>query len=403
MAGPLSGIVVIEAANWLAAPSAGALMADLGADVVKVEPPGGDPFRFYDQRASGYDHDFALNYAFELDNRGKRSITVDLAREGGPGLVRRLCERADVFLTNLTQPRRERYGLTDEALRAVCPSIIYASLTGYGTRGPDSERAGFDYSAFWARSGVMAALQQPPGAPPPLNRPGQGDHMTSLNLLAAVLAALRLRDQSGEGQYVEVTLQGSGMWSIGTDFSAALVAGQAAPRHDREAPANPIWNSYQTRDGRWIVLVMLQPDRYWDQFCSAIGRPDLALDGRGAAERFAEQGRELAETITDTFAEHDLAYWSRRLDEHGVIWAPAAELPEVIADPQVRELGWIRDVEHREAGTYQTLGTPFHIRSAELGPRGPAPAIGQHTFEVLREFGIADDERARLAERGVFG
>ena len=403
MAGPLSGIVVIEAANWLAAPSAGALMADLGADVVKVEPPGGDPFRFYDQRASGYDHDFALNYAFELDNRGKRSITVDLTREGGPGLVRRLCERADVFLTNLTQPRRERYGLTDEALRAERPSIIYASLTGYGTRGPDSERAGFDYSAFWARSGVMAALQQPPGAPPPLNRPGQGDHMTSLNLLAAVLAALRLRDQSGEGQYVEVTLQGSGMWSIGTDFSAALVAGQAAPRHDREAPPNPIWNSYQTKDGRWIVLVMLQPDRYWDQFCSAIGRPELALDGRSAAERFAEQGRELAATISDTFAEHDLAYWSRRLDEHGVIWAPAAELPEVIADPQVRELGWIRDVEHREAGTYQTLGTPFHIRSAELGPRGPAPAIGQHTLEVLREFGIADDERARLAELGVFG
>ena len=321
MAGPLSGIVVIEAANWLAAPSAGALMADLGADVVKVEPPGGDPFRFYDQRASGYDHDFALNYAFELDNRGKRSITVDLAREGGPGLVRRLCERADVFLTNLTQPRRERYGLTDEALRAVCPSIIYASLTGYGTRGPDSERAGFDYSAFWARSGVMAALQQPPGAPPPLNRPGQGDHMASLNLLAAVLAALRLRDQSGEGQYVEVTLHGSGMWSIGTDLSAALVAGQAAPRHDREAPANPIWNSYQTRDGRWIVLVMLQPDRYWDQFCSAIGRPELALDGRSAAERFAEQGRELADDDRGTRS---------RVHEHGVIWAPAAELPEVI-------------------------------------------------------------------------
>ena len=334
---------------------------------------------------------------------GKRSITVDLAKEGGPGLVRRLCERADVFLTNLTQPRRERYGLTDEALRAVCPSIIYASLTGYGTRGPDSERAGFDYSAFWARAGVMAALQQPPGAPPPLNRAGQGDHMTSLNLLAAVLAALRLRDQSGEGQYVEVTLQGSGMWSIGTDFSAALVAGQAAPRHDREAPPNPIWNSYQTRDGRWIVLVMLQPDRYWDQFCSAIGRPELALDGRGAAERFAEEGRELAATISDTFAEHDLAYWSGRLDEHGVIWAPAAELPEVIADPQVREYEWIRDVEHPEAGAYQTLATPFQIRSAELGPRGPAPAIGQHTLEVLSEFGIADDERTRLAERGVFG
>ena len=170
MAGPLSGIVVIEAANWLAAPSAGALMADLGADVVKVEPPGGDPFRFYDQRASGYDHDFALNYAFELDNRGKRSITVDLAREGGPGLVRRLCERADVFLTNLTQPRRERYGLTEEALRAVRPAIIYASLTGYGTRRSGLRACGLRLlrvlGSLRGDGGAAAAAGRAPAAQP---------------------------------------------------------------------------------------------------------------------------------------------------------------------------------------------------------------------------------------------
>ena len=402
MAAPLDGIRVIEVANWLAAPSAAALMADLGADVVKVEPPGGDVFRDYDLRASGYDHDFALNYAFELDNRGKRSVTVDLTKPEGPDVVRRLCERADVFLTNLTQPRRERFGLAEESVRGVNRAIVYASLTGYGTRGPDAERAGFDYSAFWARSGVMAAVQQPQTAPPPLNRPGQGDHTTSLNLLAAVLAALRLRDQTGEGQYVEVTLQATGMWTIATDLAAALVSGLEAPRHDRVAPASPLWNSYQTGDGRWIVLVMLQPDLYWPAFCEAIDRPEWA-SGDQPKPVLGERSHHFAAAIAECFAEHDLAYWSRRLDEHGVIWAPAAELPEVIEDPQVREMGWIVEVEHPAGGTYPTLGTPFQIRDAELGPRGPAPEHGAQTSEVLLELGMDEQEVARLAVAGVFG
>ena len=402
MAAPLDGIRVIEVANWLAAPSAAALMADLGADVVKVEPPGGNAFRQYDLRASGYDHEFELNYAFELDNRGKRSVTVDLTRPQGPGLVRRLCAGADVFVTNLTEPRRQRYGLTEASLREVTPSLVYASLTGYGSHGPDAERAGFDYSAFWARSGVMAALQQPESAPPPLNRPGQGDHTTSLNMLAAVLAALRLRDQAGEGQYVEVTLQATGMWTIGTDFAAAAVSGLAAPRHNREAPSNPIWNSYRTRDGRWIVLVMLQPERYWPAVCSALERPEWA-DGASGPHELASRSHELAAAIGECFAQHDLAYWSQRLDAHGVIWAPAAELPEVLADPQVREMGWVVEVEHPEHGPYPTLGTPFQIRSARIGPRGPAPRPGEQTREVLLEAGLEEGELTRLAESGVFG
>ena len=261
MAAPLEGIRVVEVANYLAAPSAGALMADMGADVIKVEPPGGDVYRAFELASLGYDHDFATNYAFELDNRGKRSITVDLEAPGGPALVRRLAAGADVFLTNLIQRRRERFALTIEELQAANPSLIYASFSGYGTEGPDADRAGFDYAAFWARSGLMSLLGDP-GAPPPLCRAGQGDHTTALNLLAAILAALRLRDQSGEGQVVDVTLLGTGLWTIGTDLAAALQAGHQPPRHDRERPPNALWNSYRCADGRWLLLVMLQPDRY---------------------------------------------------------------------------------------------------------------------------------------------
>jgi crotonobetainyl-CoA:carnitine CoA-transferase CaiB-like acyl-CoA transferase len=238
VAAPLQGIRVLEVANWLAAPSAAALMADLGADVIKVEPPGGDVFRGFVLRSLGYDFDFATNYAFELDNRGKRSITVALDQPGGPELVRRLAGEVDVFITNLVQARREKYGLSYEQVAALNERLIYVSFSGYGTRGPDASRPGFDYAAFWARGGIMGLMGEPP-SPPPLCRGGQGDHATALNLLAAVFAALRLRDMTGEGQHVETTLQASGMWTLGSDISAALVARQQPARHVRTAPGNP--------------------------------------------------------------------------------------------------------------------------------------------------------------------
>jgi crotonobetainyl-CoA:carnitine CoA-transferase CaiB-like acyl-CoA transferase len=403
MVAPLDGIKVVEVANWLAAPSAAALMRDMGADVVKVEPLGGDVFRRFDLRAIGYDHDFPLNYAFELDNRGKRSIAIALDQPAGPELVHRLCARADLFITNLTQPRRERYRLTEEAVSAANSRIIYTSLTGYGTQGPDAARAGFDYAAFWARTGIMGTLGEPPSAPP-LCRGGQGDHSTALNVLAAALAALRLRDQTGEGQHVEVTLYGTGIWTIGADFSAALVARQHPKRHDRSAPANPIWNSYRTHDDRWILLVMVQPDPYWPRFCTAIGEPGWAGDDRyDSAAKRTEYTEELTAAISERFAAHPLSYWSRQLDEHGLIWAPVAELPEVVDDPQARELGAFETVEHPKAGAFETLRTPFKIRDADIAARGPAPDVGAHTFEVLKELELDEEEIAELSAKGVIG
>jgi crotonobetainyl-CoA:carnitine CoA-transferase CaiB-like acyl-CoA transferase len=403
MTAPLEGIRVLEVANWLAAPAAAALMADLGADVIKVEPPEGDVFRAFVLASMGYTHEFAGNYAFEVDNRGKRSVTIALDRPGGPALVRRLAEGVDVFLTNLVQPRREKYGLTFEDVRAANPRIVYASFSGYGTRGPDLGRPGFDYAAFWARSGLMGLLGEPP-SPPPLCRGGQGDHTTALNLLAAVLAALRLRDRTAEGQHVEVTLQGTGMWTLAGDLSAALVAREQPTRHVRTQPANPIWNSYQARDGLWILLVMPQPDPYWPRFCAAIDRPEWGSDPRydSLAKRRSESAA-LTAAISARFAELDRAEWARKLDAQGLIWAPVATLPDVIDDPQVREMGWITELEHPTLGRFETLGTPFKLYGADVRPRGPAPSVGEHTFEVLEALGLDDEELARLAQDGVIG
>ncbi len=402
MVAPLDGIRVLEIANWLAAPAATALMADLGAEVIKVEPPGGDVYRGFLLRSLGYDYDFETNYAFELDNRGKKSITVALDKPGGPELVQRLAKDVDIVITNLIQERRERYRLTYDDIRAANPRVIFVSFSGYGTDGPDANRTGFDFAAFWAASGIMGMLAEP-DAPPPLCRGGQGDHTTALNILSATLAALRLRDLTGEGQHVETTLQASGMWTISGDFQAALVSKKDAPRTSRTAPTNPIWNSYQCSDGGWLLLVMPVPfPSYWPRFCQMVNRPDWAAqytDLSGLRAKTAE----LTASLEPIFAEHDRAYWSAKMDEFGLIWAPVAKLSEVINSPQVQHMGWFRDDRPPRVRPLRNRRYPVQDLRQRIGARGPAPTPGQHTFDLLAEFGIEGEEVTDLATAGVFG
>ncbi len=401
---PLDGIRVIEVANWLAAPAAAALMADLGADVIKVEPPGGDAYRATSVKI-GFDVSFATNYSFQLDNRGKRSITVDLEREGGTALVLDLVRSADIFITNLLPERRERYGLTFDAVRAANPRVVYASLTGYGSHGPDAWRPGFDHAAFWAASGIMGLVGEPL-EPPADCRSGQGDHTTSLNLLAATLAALRLRDNTGEAQFVETTLQVSGMWTIAADYASALASGVDPKRASRLAPRHPITNHYRCRDGRWFEFAMPRPfPGYWPRFCQAIGRTDWAEPGSGATtlDELRERNVAWVAELDPIFAGKDLAAWGEIFDAHGLIWAPVAALSEVIASAQVREMGWVTSLEHPTYGRFQTLNTPFVIAGSATGARGPAPELGEHTADVLREAGFSDAAASELAANGVLG
>ena len=404
MAAPLDGIRVLEIANWLAAPSAAALMADLGADVIKVEHPAGDAWRATLMRAQqpGWDPQRDVDAPFELDNRGKRGIVLSLEHAEAVAAVHRLIEQADIFITNLTAPRIARYDLSAERLLELKPDLIYVVLTGYGTRGPDAAMNAFDYSAFWSRSGIMSLIGEPDGPPIPC-RPGQGDHATSLNLLAATLAALRLRDQTGEGQRVEVTLQRTGAWTIGADVSAALITRRQPQRIDRVRPGNPLFNSYETADRRWLMLVMPTPDRYWASACRALEREEWIDDPRYLSlEARAQQTADLTAQIAARIRAHPLAYWRARFNAEGLIWAPVAELPELITDPQMIETEAWATIEGAQ-GTFETLNTPFAIEGAEVGPRGPAPATGEHTYEVLQESGFSADEIAQLAESGALG
>ncbi|MGE0601005.1 MAG: CaiB/BaiF CoA transferase family protein [Dehalococcoidia bacterium] len=404
MAAPLDGIKVLEVANWLAAPAAAALMADLGADVIKIEPPTGDIFRGFILRSIGYDFDFPANYGFEVDNRGKRSVVVDLDKPGGPELVRRLAADCDVFLTNLVQRRRKRYGLAFDDIIAANPRVIYASFSGYGAQGPDEDRPGFDFAAFWAQSGIMSTIGEP-GTPPPMCRGGQGDHTTALNILASVLAALRMRDKTGEGQHVEVTLQGTGMYTIAGDFSAALTSRMDPVRTSRKVPVNPIWNTYRCADDRWILTVMPVPfPSYWPKFCQIIEKPEWADDARwNDLPKLREQTPILVELIDEIMAAKPFAHWAKLFDDYGLIWAPVATMTDMISDPQVREMGWITELEHPTLGRYETLNTPFRLYGSDTGARGPAPGIGDHTFDVLSAAGLSENEMATLAENGVLG
>ncbi|MPZ97999.1 MAG: CoA transferase [Dehalococcoidia bacterium] len=397
---PLEGVRVVEVANFLAAPACAALMSDLGADVVKVEPPDGDVYRGHRTVVEGD----PISYAFAVDNRGKRSITLDLDRPDARDVLFRLCRQADVMVTNLTPNRLKRYGLTYEEVSREAPGIVFALLTGYGPEGADADRPGFDSTAFFARSGIVSLLGDVSG-PPVQSRAGQGDHMAALNLLAGVLAALRLRERTGEAQYVDVSLLRTGVWSIAADIQQALNREQFNfERQDRSTHWLVTRSTYETADGRWLQLTMPLPDRYWSRLAKAIDRPDLADDPRyTSTAAMRAHGPALLPEVEAIFRSHDLEHWRERLDAAGCIWGLIATPFDAAHDPQLRDQGAYERVTHPDGASYEVIAAPFRIHGADVRARSAAPMAGEHTHEVLVEYGFSEHEIADLAAREVFG
>ncbi|GAB4326982.1 MAG: CaiB/BaiF CoA-transferase family protein [Dehalococcoidia bacterium] len=400
MVAPLEGIRVIEIANYVAGPSVGALLRDLGADVIKVEPPGGEAMRtVIPPRPDGTP---SLNFLFELENRGKRSVTIDLTAPGAPDVIHEMLSRSDILLTNLVASRQRRFTLDAASVHARNPHVVHVSVTGYGTDGPEADRPAFDFAAFWARSGIMGLMGHP-GSPPVISRIAQGDHTTGINGLAATLAALRVRDMTGKGQVVDVSLQQTGVYTIATDVARTLVTGKQPPRFDRTRPENPLFNTYETADSDWIMLVHMTPDPYWPKLCAAIDEPELAEDRRYATmDGRRQHGELLFQRIQARFRARPMAHWSQKLDEHGLIWAPMVQVTEVVQDPQLRHVGAFQAVDH-ELGRFETVGTPFRIEGADITVRGPSSPVGADTEAVLRELGIDEARVADLAAAGAFG
>ncbi len=395
MALPLEGIRVVELASYVAAPSGGALLADLGADVIKVEVPWGEIYRHNNPRMAGYDSDFPASAPYQMDNHGKRSLALDLALPQAQDALRKVVDSADVLLTNMLPDRLAKYGLDPDALLEARPELIVARLSGYGPTGPEANAPAFDYSAFWSRTGLMETLHDA-GTPPAFQRPGLGDHSAGLALALGIVAALRTRDSEGHGQVIDVSLQDIGYYVAGNDTSTTLVTGQSPPPHDRSCPRNPLWNHYRCADERWVFLVMIESDRYWATLAEAIGRPELATDER-FENGFARyhNSLELTQLLSEAFGSEPLDHWRQALAQHRLIWAPVLTLAEAVLDEDAIERGTFPEVDHPEYGKFRTIAAPFKMSAYELRSAAPAPSLGAHTRAVCEEAGL-DEETIEL-------
>jgi crotonobetainyl-CoA:carnitine CoA-transferase CaiB-like acyl-CoA transferase len=383
MSGPLAGIRVVELGVWVAGPAAGGLLADWGADVVKIEPPEGDPARGFLAMLGA---DLPFNPPFELDNRSKRSIVVDLTRPDGLEVGLDLIARADVFLTNIRLDALERLGLDAASLHARWPELVYGIITGYGLDGPDRTRAAYDIGAFWARSGI-AGLLGGPGREPPFQRGGMGDHGAGMTLAAGICAALVARGRTREGQVVATSLLRHGMYTIGFDLNTALRLGVPIGTATHATMTNPAINCYQDRDGRWFWLIGLEGDRHWPDLCRAVGRPEWIDDERFATAAARRKNVDvLIPELDALFASGTREEWGAALDREGMWWAPVQTTDEVLGDPQARAGGGFVDVPDGSS-TATMINSPVDFVQTPAAPRAMPPLLGQHTDEILAELG----------------
>lgn len=380
----LEGFRVVELGVWVAGPSAGGVLADWGADVIKVEAPSGDPMRRVFSVLAG--HGQPESPPFDLDNRGKRSVVFDLATEEGREECRRLVATADVFLTNLRPEAVDRLGLGADELLAANPRLVYASVTGYGREGPDADRAGYDVGAFWARTGIARTMVPEDEAPIDI-RAGMGDHVTGLTILSGILAALLQRERTGTGQLVETSLLRTGIYCVGWDLGIRMRFGKLAPTQPRTSIMNPMVNCYRAGDGAWFWLLGVESDRLWPKLIAAVERPDLGEDERFAtAKARRHHAEECIAALDEVFAARARDEWVECFDRHDVWWAPANTLADVIEDPQAVAAGAFVDVPGGAAGpAHRAVNTPvtFSARGADHRP-GPVPGLGEHTDEVRR-------------------
>jgi crotonobetainyl-CoA:carnitine CoA-transferase CaiB-like acyl-CoA transferase len=393
----LNGVRVVEVSSWLFAPSSGAILADWGADVIKVEHPvTPDPYR-------GYFHLTDVNPAIELANRGKRGVGIDLTNPRGREILYQLVDNCDVFVTSILEAPRKRLGIELEDIRRRNPNVIYVRATGQGPLGPDANVGGYDLAACWARAGFSDFLTAP-GAPSPVPQPGGiGDCVGGLSLAGGIAAALFRRERTGETTEIDVSLLHGGLWMMSVVLMKLAnegATGQKATRHDRLEVPNPLVNCFRTSDDRWLWLVLLQPDVHWPSLCQHLGRPELVDDPRFCdyAARM-ENRKECVCVLDEIFASRTLDEWRTVLRSFKGVWAPNQSPAEVLSDPQVIANGYIS--ESNDGAGVKVISSPVQFGHQPLGDIVRAPVHGQHTEEVLLEQGLSWETISELKECGA--
>jgi crotonobetainyl-CoA:carnitine CoA-transferase CaiB-like acyl-CoA transferase len=398
----LEGIRVVDVSEAGLAPICCRILGDMGAEVIKVErTDGGDQTRGI-MKISGNVPVHDINYVFEFYNFNKKGITLDLKQAEGRKILYRLVEKSDVFVCNFRPSALKRLGLEYEAISKVNPRIIYTHLSGYGLHGPERDVGAYDFVGYWARSGVMAATGEP-GTPLPFQLPGFGDNTTGMYAACAVALALFHRERTGEGQEVLGSLLGGGIWSMGVVLSSVLTTGLEFPRVSRKKASNPIFNSYECRDGKWLQLACIQGDRYWSGVCKALDIGELESDPRFCSHvKRMENSEALISILDRIFISKTRDEWAERLGEQDVIWTSVRTPAEVAADPNAWAAGYFQEIEHPVAGKYKAILPPWQFSKTPPKIRKTAPELGQHTEEVLTDLlGYTWEELAAFKDKGV--
>jgi crotonobetainyl-CoA:carnitine CoA-transferase CaiB-like acyl-CoA transferase len=399
MSGPLEGVRAVEVANWTFVPAAGAVLADLGADVIKIESPTGDPQRALRNMLNLGEG--GPNPFLEIPNRGKRSVTLDLTTDDGRQALGRILASADVFLTSNLGPIRQKLRIEVDDVRADNPDIIYVRGTGWGNQGPMAEVGGYDMACGWATSGMAFKMTRQEPMPQP---PAFFDLQGANTIAGAIAMALFKRVRTGETSVIDVSLMHVAMWAMGPDIVGAPYLGDVRGYGDRTQSPNPIVNLYTSKDGRFFYFVCLQPDRFWAELCGLIGRPDLATDTRyaDAASRYENRVACVAE-LDAIFATMDLDEVKQRLSTFTGVWAPVLKPSELHTHPQVEINGYLPMVAANNGDDFRVVAAPMHFSGHTTAPPAAAPEHGQHTEEILLEVGMDWDGITQLRESGALG
>jgi crotonobetainyl-CoA:carnitine CoA-transferase CaiB-like acyl-CoA transferase len=394
-----SGLKVIDCGSYIAAPAATTILGDLGADVIKIEPPGmGDPYRQLPKIPGNpvCDHE----YAWHLDNRNKRGLALDLGTPAGQAILHELVASADVFVTNYPLRVREKLRIDHATLAALNERLVYGSFTGYGETGEEAAKPGFDATAYWARSGMMDTVRPSADDTPARAVVGQGDHPSAMTLYAALVTALYQREQTGRGTVVSSSLLANGLWANSYMATAALCGATFIPRPPREQLFNALSCHYQCGDDRWLLLTILNEDRHWPVLVRCLEREGLATDPRFLTkpDRLGN-ARALIAELDAAFARHERAHWEKVLHDNGIVFDIIATPEDIPHDDQARANGLV--LPFADDDRVSTIAAPFRIGDTEPVPARLPPAIGQHTDELLTELGYDADAIATLRGAGT--
>ncbi|AVH60721.1 MULTISPECIES: CaiB/BaiF CoA transferase family protein [Streptomyces] len=392
-----TGLKVLDTSSYIAGPAAATVLSDFGADVIKIEPPGhGDPQRRLSfvppsPRAQA-------NYGWHLANRNKRGMVIDLKSPATTEVLKRLVEWADVVITNFPHGTRERLHLGYDEVSSWNPKVIYADLTGFGDAGPDARQPGFDLTAYWSRSGLLASTRDA-GAPPTVPVWGSGDYTTAIAIYAAIATALYHRERTGQGANVGTSLLATGVWATGTLVAGALADGTPFELHDRNAPVNALTNPYQSADGQWFMLATSPVN--WPGLTRAIGRPELSEDPRFAdIEGLVKNAAAASELLDAEFASRPFTHWKDALERERITYSPIQTPEEAAKDPQLRVNDIVVPLEG-VAGLDYTINSPVNLRGIPKVPAKRAPDLGEHNDEILAELGFSPSEIAVLHAQGA--